>query len=205
MGIVSFIHVLLTASLLVLVLQISISAEALLRMFKVRGGYEIAGPMGQGFDVACDAGAMISVRASQAWKFLIFPAVASAVSFIAWPSSLAATMNLLRRAAMNPLPPAGSPNPPPTSPFMLARPGGAWYILLAATVLLCIAVHESLQLERSLSAPTPPALAAPAAAWPPPKDAVEAHEKRAAEEAAGSLPVLLPKPVLPNQVAVVAQ
>lgn len=158
-------------------------------MWQVRGGFEIAGPMGEGFDVACAPGAMTAVRATLAWKYLMLPAVASAVSFVAWPSALAAAMGFLRQAHINTFQQAQAALAPVaqqsiTDPMLLARPGGAWYLMLAATVLLCIAVHESLTLEKKLGAPAPPPLAAPAAAWPPPAAEVAAHEQRLAAAAA---------------------
>ena len=134
---------------------------------------------------------MTAVRATLAWKYLMLPAVASAVSFVAWPSALAAAMGFMRQAQINTIQQAQAGSLPlsqqsVTDPMLLARPGGAWYLMLAATVLLCIAVHESLMLEKKLSAPAPPLppLAAPAAAWPPPAAEVAAHEQRLAAEAA---------------------
>ena len=202
MGAVGLIHFLITIAILCLVVYIAVGAEALLRMFSVRGGYEIAGPEGQGFDVACSAGAMTTVRVAQAWKLLMFPAVASAVVFVAWPSALAAAMGYLRTAVMNSADFQGS-----SDPRLLARPGGAWYLILAATVLLCIAVHESITLEKMLAAPAPPPLAAPAAAWPPPAPALAEHEQRvAAAEAAAAAPNGGPGDALPGEgVAVVAK
>lgn len=192
-GAVGLIHFLITISLLCLVLYLSVGAEALFRMWQVRGGFEIAGPMGEGFDVACSPGAMTAVRAALAWKYLMFPAVASAVCFVAWPSALAAAMSFMRQAAMDAA--GGGAN----SPQLLARPGGAWYLMLAATVLLAVAVHESLTLEKRLGAPAPPALAAPAAAWPPPAAELAAHERKAAEAHAQA-----GDSGLPSEVAVVA-